>query len=155
MKPLAAQLLAALFLAGCAPLSLYYRPGVSVTRMQADTTRCEVRALRQAPVATQIRQSPPSFVPARRICNGQGECWVRPGHWIEGPIYTVDANEGLRARATQLCMGEKGYDPVTLPLCPAEVRRAVPPGVTTVLPRLTRNACVIRNDDGSWQIVAR
>ncbi|WP_353343917.1 hypothetical protein [Aquicoccus sp. SU-CL01552] len=155
MRPAARLICSALFLVGCAPMSLYYQPGVSVARMQDDTTRCEVRALREAPVATQIRQSPPTFVPGRRICNPKGECHVRPGHWVDGPIYTVDVNAGLRARVTQLCMSEKGYDPVTLPLCPAEVRQATPPGVTRVLPRLTEGACVIRNDDGSWQIVAR
>ena len=35
------------------------------------------------------------------------------------------------------------------------VRAAAPPGRTETLPRLTENACVIRNRDGSWQIVNR
>ncbi|TDE38360.1 hypothetical protein [Antarcticimicrobium sediminis] len=155
MKPIAPLICVALLLATCAPMSLYYRPGVSVARMQTDTTRCEVRALKQAPVATQIRQYPPTFVPGVRHCNAKGECWTRPGHWVDGAIYSVDVNSGLRARVMQLCMSEKGYDPVSLPICPVEVRKATPPGVTTVLPRLSKNACVIRNQDGSWQIVAR
>jgi hypothetical protein len=33
------------------------------------------------------------------------------------------------------------------------VRDAAPAGRTTVLPRLAENSCVIRNRDGSWQIV--
>jgi len=136
-------------------MALYYRPGVPVARMQADTTRCETRALREAPVATQIRQYPPTYVAPRRVCDAQGNCWVRPGYWVEGPIYTVDANAGLRARVTRLCMAEKGYTPVSLPLCPDQVRRATPPGVTTVLPPLTQDACVIRHRDGTWQIVTR
>ncbi|TDK44981.1 hypothetical protein [Antarcticimicrobium luteum] len=144
-----------LVLSACAPMELYYRPGVSVARMQADTTRCEVRALREAPAAPQLRQYPPRFVPGRRLCNAQGDCWVRPGHWVEGPVYTVDVNAGLRGRVMALCMAEKGYDPVSLPVCPAEVRQTVPPGATTVLPRLTQDACVIRNQDGTWQIVTR
>lgn len=153
MRPAAALLCAALLFSACAPMALYYRPGVPVARMQADTTRCEVRALREAPVATRIRQYPPRYIPARRICNSAGECWTRPGYWVEGPIYTEDANAGLRARVMRLCMAEKGYDPVTLPPCPAEIRRATPPAATRVLPRLTAQACVIRNNDGTWQIV--
>lgn len=155
MRPIASLLCLGLLLAACAPMTLYYRPGVSVAKMQDDTTRCEVRALREAPVATQIRQHPPTYVPGARYCNKHGECWTRPGYWVEGPIYTVDANARLRARVMELCMAEKGYNEVTLPNCPPEVRNATPPAVTTVLPRLTQEACVIRNDDGTWQIVAR
>jgi len=155
MRPIVPLLCLGLLLAACAPMTLYYRSGVSVAKMQQDTTRCEVRALREAPVATQIRQYPPTYIPGGRVCNERGECWTRPGRWIEGPIYTVDVNARLRARVMALCMAEKGYDEVTLPNCPPEVRNATPPGVTTVLPRLTQEACVIRNDDGTWQIVAR
>jgi len=155
MKRILAPLCAALALAACAPMSIYYRPGVPVQRMQDDTTRCEVRALREAPVATQIRHTPPVYVPGRQVCDAAGNCWMRPGYWVDGDIYTVDVNAGLRARAKDLCMAEKGYSPVSLPPCPPEVKQATPPGVTTVLPRLTQNACVIRNRDGSWQIVAR
>lgn len=155
MKPSVLMPCLLLILAGCAPMSIYYRTGTPVARMQADTTRCEVRALREAPVATQIRQYPPTYVPGARVCNARGDCWTRPGYWIDGPLYTVDVNARLRARVEQLCMAEKGYRPVDLPLCPAEVRQSTPPGVTTVLPPLTPEACVIRNSDGSWQIVAR
>lgn len=153
MKPLVRLLVAGMFLASCAPMSIYYRPGVPVSQMQADTTRCEVRALREAPVATQIRQRPPVYVAARRVCDAAGNCWTRPGYWIEGDVYTVDVNRGLRARVLDLCMAEKGYQPVSLPPCPASVRAGAPERATTRLPRLTEDACVIRYDDGSWQIV--
>jgi hypothetical protein len=153
MKQMILPLCAAALLAGCAPMSIYYRPGVSVARMQQDSTRCDVEALRQAPVATQIRQAPPTYIPGPRVCNQDGECWTRPGYWMSGEVYSYDANANLRDRVKQLCMAEKGYSPISLPACPAEIKSTTPPGVTTVLPPLTAQACVIRNKDGSWQIV--
>ncbi|WP_051312117.1 hypothetical protein [Pseudodonghicola xiamenensis] len=154
-KPILLSICAAALIAGCAPMSLYYRPGVSVARMQQETTRCDVEALKQAPVATQIRQMPPTYVPGPRVCDNKGNCWNRPGYWMNGEVYSYDANAGLRDRVKQLCMAEKGYSPVKLPVCPPEVKSATPPGVTRVLPELTGNSCVIRNKDGTWQIVNR
>ena len=142
-----------LLASGCAPLTTYYRPGVSVARLNADLTGCEVAALRDAPVATEIRRSPPTFVPGERICNSDGSCYQRPGYWIEGPIYTVDVNEGLRNRVETYCMAGKGYERVTIPRCSEAVVRAAPPGVTTTLPRLTQSACMIPRDGGKVQIV--
>jgi len=144
--------LSLLLLAGCAPLSIYHRAGVSVARMQSDQTACEVRALRDAPVASQIRQSPPVFVPGRQICNGT-KCSYRPGYWQPGEVYSVDVNASLRGRVEARCMARKGYQPVELPLCSGAVRSAVISEQTRVLPRLGENACAIRHQDGSWQIV--
>jgi hypothetical protein len=143
---------AGLAVAACSPLSIYYRPGVEVSRMQADATRCEVEALKRAPVATQIRQNPPIYFPGNRYCTGTG-CYYGPGYWVDGGIYTVDVNRDLRIRVQNLCMAEKGYQPVTLPRCPARIASAVTPAQTSTLPALSGNSCVIRHDDGRWQIV--
>lgn len=144
---------AGLTLAACAPLAIYYRPGVSVSRLESDTLACEVRALRDAPVANQIRHRPPVFIPGARICNADGTCYERPGRWVSGGIYTVDVNAGLRQRVQDTCMAAKGYRPVSLPRCSAAVARSAPPAVTSVLPGLREDSCAIFNDDGSWQIV--
>ncbi len=153
MKPVVALLNATMLLAACTgPLAIYYRPGISVARMQTDQTRCEVAALRDAPVANQIRQRPPIYFPGRQIC-GAGGCYFSEGGWIEGSIYTVDVNEDLRGRVEAQCMAQKGYQPVSVPLCSGPIRSAVQPAQTLTLPRLTENACSIRYDDGSWQIV--
>ena len=119
----------------CAPLSTYYKPGVSTARLEQDQTACEVSSLRDAPVATQIRQRPPVFIPGERICDAAGSCIERPGYWVSGGIYTVDVNEGLRARLMDICMAKKGYQPVTIPRCDPAVEKAATPGVTTVLPK--------------------
>lgn len=144
---------ALLLLAACGPMSIYYRPGVAVSRMQADTTNCQVAALRDAPVATQIRQRPPIYIPGRNICNSAGNCYLTPGYWADGGIYTVDTNQDLRNRVLDLCMAKKGYQPVTLPACPASVKNAVPAVATVKLPTLTSKSCVIRYNDDNWQIV--
>ncbi|MBJ6371563.1 hypothetical protein [Sedimentitalea arenosa] len=133
-------------------LSTYYRPGVSVSRMQTETTRCEVAALKDAPVANQVRQRPPIFYPGTQYCNSAG-CYYRPGYWVDGGFYTEDVNRGLRARVLDLCMAEKGFQPVSLPACSAAVTAAAPMQATRTLPQLTSASCVIRYDDGSWQVV--
>lgn len=146
-------LLAIALLAACAPLSTYYKPGVSVARLNTDETACEVSSLRDAPVANQLRQRPPVFVPGGRICNAAGVCYQRPGHWVSGGYYTVDVNQGLRVRLMDMCMARKGYQPVSIPRCNPGVANAATPGVTRVLPKLNEKSCAILNQDGSWQIV--
>ncbi|MBL4805809.1 MAG: hypothetical protein JKY31_00795 [Rhodobacteraceae bacterium] len=148
-------IIAGLTLAACGPLSLYYRPGVSVTRMQTDTTNCEVAALKEAPIANELRQRPPIFFPGSTYCDASGYCTREPGYWIDGGVYTVDVNQDLRGRVADICMAKRGYQPVTLPACPSSVANSVPAAATVKLPTLTSNSCVIRYKSGNWQIVIR
>jgi hypothetical protein len=149
--PLALLLIAA----ACAPLETYYRPGATVAAVNRDTTGCQVRALREVPVATQIRRLPPEYIPGRRLCKADGTCRVLPGRYIPGEIVTFDPNSPLRRRVETQCMADLGYAPVRIPACPDSIARAAPAGVTTLLPRLGERSCVIRNRDGSFQIVDR
>lgn len=142
-------------LAACAPLETYYKPGVSVARVNRDTTACEVRALRDVPPSTITRRRPPIYIPGRRHCDADGNCVSRPGHYVPGGFETFDPNDGLRLRVERQCMADKGYAPVSIPVCPDSVANAVPPRATTRLPNLTEGSCVIRNKDGSFQIVNR
>lgn len=155
MKPIRLTSVLLLTLTACAPLPLYYKPGVSVARLQSDQTDCEVKALRDAPVAGQIRQRPPIFVPGEVFCDSAGNCYSTPGYWIDGGIYTVDVNAGLRDRVVAQCMASKGYSPVQIPPCPVSVTSNVPASQTQKLPPLSASSCAIRNPDGSWQIVNR
>lgn len=152
MKPFITIFATSLALAACGPLSIYYRPGVSVSRMQNDQLNCQVRALKDAPVANQIRQRPPIFFPGRQIC-GAGGCYYSPGYWAGGGVYSVDVNADLRGQVEEQCMARKGYQPVSVPLCTGGVKSAVAPKQTQTLPKLTESACAIRYDDDSWQIV--
>lgn len=139
-------------LPSCAPLRLYYKPGVEVSRMQSDSLKCETRAVKDAPVANEIRQRPPMFYPGGNYCNASG-CYSRPGYWVEGNIYTVDVNLGLRQRIEQSCMADIGYQLIELQNCKTSIAKAAGTTPTTRLPRLSQNSCAIRNKDGSFQIV--
>lgn len=152
MKAVAILLVLVGLLAACAPLQIYHKPGVPVAQWRADTTRCEVKALRDAPVANQTRQEPPEFIPPRQICDSAGRCRMTGGYWIPGEIYTVDVNAGLRQRVETLCMAELGYAPAEIPRCPDGVTVR---GRTTVLPQLTETSCFVRFDDGGIAIVNR
>lgn len=82
MRPIALALVT-LVLTGCLPVTTYYAEGVSAAQLERDRTRCDVQALREAPVANQTRQSAPRYVP-RRVCNAAGQCYDRGGYWIPG-----------------------------------------------------------------------
>lgn len=143
----------AVALSACAPLNTYYREGAPVKALVADETACQVDALAKAPVANEIRREPPYYVRERRVCKHNGNCSYTGGYWIPGEVYTVDVNAPLRTKVERQCMAAKGYSPVEIPVCPPRIERAAPKGSTTILPRLSEGSCVIRNEDGSFQIV--
>jgi len=124
-------------LPACLPVSTYYQEGASLALIQRAQTACEVRALRDAPVAQVVRQGPARWVPGARTCNASGTCFTAPGRYVPGPITTVDVNADLRARVEQQCMADQGFTPARIPACPPGIQRAAPPGATTTLPRLT------------------
>ena len=153
MKTVARLLLPVLILSGCSPLSLYYREGESVSRLQAETTECKVDALQDVPVANQIRQSPPVYWPGRTFCDGRGYCHRTPGWWEPGRVYTVDVNHDLRNSVEAQCMAKKGFQPVTLPRCDQGIRSKVPAERTLKLPPLSPQTCFVKLGDGSYQII--
>lgn len=153
MKTVTRLLILPALLTACGPLSLYYREGETVSQMQTETTRCQVLALEKAPVANQVRQSPPVYWPGRTYCDGRGRCWQSPGWWQQGNIYTVDVNQSLRNKVEAQCMTEKGYRPVSLPPCKQAVKSGTPAMATTRLPPLSTASCFVKFDDGSFQII--
>ena len=153
MKKLTIGVAAFLGLGACAPLNTYYKAGASVAAVQRQTTLCEVEALDKVPPSTRIVQTPPRYIPPRSECNAAGKCYVVPGFYEPGTFYTVDPNEGLRKRVEAQCMADKGFAPVSIPACPASVAQSAPQRATTTLPSLNAKSCVIRNRDGSFQIV--
>ena len=136
----------------CLPLRTYYAEGVSFATLERDNTRCDVAALRDAPVANVVRQGPPRFI-RRQKCDSNGHCRSSGGYWVPGEVYTVDVNAALRARVKGQCMADRGYQPVELPACPPGVADAAPPGPSAVLPRLTPQSCAIRREGGGFRIV--
>ena len=142
-------------LGACLPLTTFYKEGASVARLERDETACEVRALKDAPVANQTRVEPPRYVPRRTHCNASGQCVSRGGYFVNGATYTVDTNKDLRTRVTRLCMQDQGYRPVDIPACPHSIAKAAPAGATRILPTLTNNSCAIKRQDGSILIVEK
>ncbi len=153
MKTILRLILPVVLLSSCGSLSLYYREGQTVSRMQTETTVCQVKALKEAPVANQIRQSAPVYWPGTRRCDSQGRCYTTPGWWQPGRIYSVDVNQSLRNQIEAQCMAGKGYRSVTLPPCKQSVKAQVAPARTTTLPPLSGASCFRKFDDGSFQIV--
>lgn len=153
MKTLFPMLVPLMVLSSCGPLSLYYREGETVSRLQKETTQCQLRAVKEVPVANQIRQSPPTYWPGRTYCDGRGRCYQSPGWWQPGRVYTVDVNQGLRNTVEAQCMAEKGFRPVSLPPCKQNVKSVVPLARTTTLPPLNSASCFVKFDDGSFQII--
>jgi hypothetical protein len=142
-------------LCACAPLETYYRPGGSVADLNRDTLACEVQALRDVPISYAVRRLPPVFVPGKKICDAAGNCKSGKGRYVPGGIERFDPNEGLRFRVERQCMADKGYAPVSIPACPDAVAKAAPARATTRLPALSDTSCVIRNSNGTFQIVNR
>ncbi|MCX7559873.1 hypothetical protein OS190_09865 [Sulfitobacter sp. F26204] len=147
--------LLAVFVLGCAPLETYYKPGASVAMLNRDTTACEVKALKDVPASFQVRRRPAIFVPGNRSCDAAGNCTGYQGYYIPGGVESYDPNLALRGRVEKQCMADKGYAPVTIPPCPDSVAKAAPTAATSRLPNLTGKSCVIRNSDGTFQIVTR
>lgn len=138
-----------LALASCGPLPVYYQEGYDQTRVNSDTTACQVKALNDAPVATEIRQRPPIYQPPIQHCHA-GNCWVRPGYWVDGGTYTVDVNEALRGRVEQECMARKGYQRLDLPRCSQDQITALS---SQRAGGLGEASCALRQKDGNTIIL--
>ena len=138
----------------CGPLPVYYNAGSDQTRTNGDTLTCKVNALKDAPVANQIRQRPPVYYPGRQYCN-DGGCWTSPGYWVDGGTYTVDVNLGLRSQLEQRCMGQKGYRRLELPRCTKEQIAALQslPGSARRDAGLPENACAVLQSNGNTVIL--
>ena len=139
-------------LAGCTPLSLFYKEGAPVQRLNADLGACKQQGLREVPVDQDTRYIPGQEAP-RTICDAAGVCHTV---WVQitpDRIETYDANEGLRADYVEACMARRGYQPVRLPACSDAVVNATRLSPTKVLPPLSSNSCAIRLKTGQYQIV--
>lgn len=134
--------------AACGPIPVYYKQGAEVSRLQSDELICKTQALKDAPVANEIRQRPPMYYPGRKYCSG-GDCYYYPGYWVDGGYYTVDVNKTLRRRLEKSCMASKGYQQITLKRC-TQRSAALPSGPR--LPPLSEFSCAQRNRDGSVSI---
>lgn len=149
-------LLPLIVLTGCFPVDVYHQAGVTAQRQQSDLVNCQTKALRDAPTDIRTERTPLYYVPERRICRptqgGQQHCKVHGGRWEGGEVYSYDANEQLRAKVLQQCMGSKGYAKVRLPQC--ERGQVAAGSVSARMPALTAQSCVAKGVGGQWVIIA-
>jgi len=156
MRTVCAVLVMMLTLSACTPAPVYYREGVSVAKMENDLLNCKVAAVKDAPVATQLRRGAPRYYPGYLRCSHGGHCYRTGGYFYPGEVYSVDVNAGLRNDLENRCMSRKGYAPVSLPRCRAGTAgsaAADQTAQTNTMPPLSQNSCVIDNTDGPVQII--
>ncbi|WP_136635603.1 hypothetical protein [Pseudooceanicola onchidii] len=139
-------------LTGCSQ-QISYREGATTAEIQREVDACALRAVRAAPVANQTVILPGEWIPPQKVCDGAGNCTVRPGYRSFPEFETVDVNADERRLLTRTCLAERGIDRVSLPLCDASVKNATVPGVTRVLPKLREQSCLIPRGSGAYQIV--
>lgn len=91
--------ISAVSLTACAgPEPMYVKEGVTYLQYQRDTVSCLTQAAQAVPSNTQLSWKP--YV----------------------GLYTADTNEPLKVANADLCLREKGYSKVTVPLCDQAVR---------------------------------
>jgi hypothetical protein len=87
---------AAVALSGCVTPQVFAKNGVTYDRYERDATECVTKA---------IQAVPPNIVSAYDTLGG---------------LYTADTHAQARATNTQLCMRDKGYQLISVPLCTGE-----------------------------------
>lgn len=142
-------LLPALLLSACVSGNVYYAEGVSLAARDTQLARCEGRALADFPIDRRLRHPPPVFVPARRICNGSGNCVLRGGYFRTPPPVRVDVNRDERRSAVLSCMGQNGFQNINLPFCESGSQAAR----SSRLPSLTERSCLVRRGDAQPLVI--
>ena len=156
MKPCGLPaLLGAMFvlLAACAPLTVYYKQGASVSAMERTLNECKITALRKVPPRILTRYIPPTTAPYTH-CDANGHCYTFQRIITPGRYERYDANESLRFKTERLCMAGAGFEKVSIRECDAaQVAAARPLSATRTFPPLTEASCAIRLKSGRWKIV--
>ena len=153
VKKIVISLASFLVLSGCGPVPFFYQEGGSVSRMQSELLSCEVDALAKAPVATQVRQSPPRYIPGRRYCRSDGRCYRDGGFFVSGEFYSVDVNARLRGDLKTQCMSDKGYQRIELSRCTSDISFPNAPDDGSRMPALSDASCANKDDSGKWRII--
>ncbi|WP_375690844.1 hypothetical protein [Pseudooceanicola sp. LIPI14-2-Ac024] len=141
-----------LLLVGCTE-TIYYQAGTTTDAARRDEVECGRIALQQAPVEREAEFIPGDIFPGPIICDKNNNCRRGPPTVTPDRLVTRDVNEDLRALITRQCMADRGYQKLALPICSDAVASSVAPQITTTMPDLTNNACVIRRGAGNFQIV--
>lgn len=154
MRALILMCLAGSVLAACGPAATFYRTGASVSLMEDTLLDCRVAALQDAPVATQIRQGPPRYIPGSVYCPRDNKCYRATGYFAPGEVYTVDPNARLRSDLTNRCMAEAGFQRLELPRCPSGTPLPDLSTETDTMPPIAADSCILKTPEGRQQIIS-
>ncbi len=107
---------------GCVsgPIAYVHKTGSTVSERQAALDQCRIHAIRLVPQASRSVYTPGFHTPGTTQCNAIGStvnCKTYGGVNIPGRIDTVDDNEGLRQRAVNSCLADRGFKVVEMPVC--------------------------------------
>ena len=140
-------LVMAVTLAGCAPVEVYHKTGVPISKLRSDDLDCKVSALAKVPVTTLTRTIAGEYVPGRKVCKPSG-CYRTAGYMTPPRIEQYDSSASLRAEVAAQCMQQRGYRAVELERCTASGPITVP----SRQPALSAQSCAVKVQD-RWEIV--
>jgi len=124
-----AALVGSLALAGCAPMTVYDQPGVTVARLASDLERCAAEAFDVAPPLISREN-----VTVRNVSIGgaygfgYGYRGLYGAGGVDRATVEVDRNEVFREEARQSCLREAGYGFAQVPRCETLSARDVTAG---------------------------
>jgi hypothetical protein len=108
------------FLAGCAPQSIYHKKGMVLSSVQKDYDACKIKSFKEIPLNNIVTYSPGVHNPGSLSCYTIGSltnCNRIGALDIPERISSRDENEEMRTRFINSCMNNKGYTYVELPVC--------------------------------------
>lgn len=111
------------FRAGEAMTNFPHKTGATYAEIDRAATECQISAAQRVPPNVQVHTTPTYTSPSQTYCNRIGTqvlCNTVGGDTYGGQTYSTDANEPLRQKAVQMCMGDRGYRFVSIPACPRD-----------------------------------
>lgn len=119
----------AIALSGCVPQEFFVKNNVTYDRYERDSLACATKVTQQVPTNTQVGWAP--YV----------------------GVYSSDTNAPLRAANFELCMRDKGYQKVQVPMCSGDQTAALATGFGSDARRAQRmkvksNSCFVMNSKG-------
>lgn len=140
-----------LLLSSCAgPLEFWYKPNAYPGDSDRELLSCRVSGARSIPVNTQIGKTPTYVTPVITHCYPVGyymRCSHSGGDVFGGDLYYYDVNDRLRKDVVAQCMGDKGYQSISIRQCTEkDLKKGIPSYRT--LPQLNQNACVTKGISG-------
>ena len=116
-----------LVLAGCAslygPIFVVHKTGSTAAQRQQALDECKIESFKSIPQAFVTDVTPGMRTPGHLECRdtaNHSDCFFVDGMDFPPTVTTRDANEDLRNRYVARCLGSKGYEMISKPICDAQ-----------------------------------